>query len=479
MSTPAWRSLPFDAAGFGRGHYALCRAVPRLDHLLGWLEENTAAVQGDAEVRNWQRAIAGQGWFEIALPGGVRLRSGRAVMLEDKAAFFGVQGRPDLMLAANMPGEGHPLTAVALPRHRIVLPVRAGRWAASAGQAERAVALFEARRPECWADALGDDRPAPLLVTGEGNYAHHIWNQLGALGALLEGGGAFGVAATHQPIAPIADIFADLFAARGGAPARAIPPAALPKLDPLRILPFPAGGRMVMAGARDRIARLAQERAGPEARAFALRMQAAGRRIVWLTLRLQRTATNQMEALAALASALLADGFAVVFDGYSLPHDFAANADYHPSLVRDTVREERALVEAIRARIGAAGAQAAGEATLCVVGWGLLDCLFLAGRSAAYVANHGTLQHKLGYFTKVPGLVHGNPATLQFDRASSHAHVIEDPGVVEYVDDAMVADAPPPGGAAMQEVNDYRFTDIPRLVAEFRAFLRRHGLASA
>jgi hypothetical protein len=193
---------------------------------------------------------------------------------------------------------------------------------------------------------------------------------------------------------------------------------------------------------------------------------------------MDRTALNQFDALTELACALLAEGrFAIVLDGFSRPNDYAVNADYDKRVVERSISRELAFAQAfamaIEQRLGAGALDAVHPA----IGCDLLDSLYLAGRCGGYFANHGTLQHKIGYFTKVPGMVHGNPGILATDRAATLLYdVIEDPGAVVYVDGSLVADAPPPGGAPLQHTNSYRFTDIPRLISAFRDFLARHGV---
>lgn len=471
---PAWRVLPFGQAQFGHDLFALCRAVPYLDHLLDWLEAAHAPVRGDHVLRNWQRELAHGGRFDIWLHDRtVRLRSGRSVMLADKTVVFGVQGRPDLLLGASRVGFGHPLTAAILPRQRVVVQVCGTEWGISAAQAEQAVALFAARRAECWADVLDGDGPAPLLVTGDANYAHHFWNQLGALAEVLHDGAAPDIAVTHQPIAPLREIFAD----RPGLRVRTMLPDALPMLDPLRVMPFPAGGLVVVAALRERVRLVAEHDAPAVSRHFLDRMRAQGRRPVWLSLRLTRTARNQLAALRELACALLADGrYAIVLDGYSRPRDYAENPDYDRAQMDRGIAREELFVAALRSEIERRLGPSALDAMLVIVGADLLHAIHLAGHCAAYFANHGTLQHKIGYFTAVPGLVHANPATLAIDRAATHAHVIEDAGVVEYIDPSLVEDVPLQEGAAMSAENDYRFTDVARLVATFLAFLERDAM---
>jgi hypothetical protein len=460
----AWQTLSFSSAHFGRDMFALCRAVPYLDHLLCWMEEaHFPILEEDRVLRNQHAALARDGRFEIHLPGtAVVLRSDRSVMLEDKANFFSLRDRPDLILAAGRVGFGHPFTSVLLPGHQTVINVHGERWSVGADQAERAAALLRIDPHEAHAP-----RPAPLLVTGDANFAHHVWNQLGALDAVLNLGRRVDVAATHQPIAPLAEIFAD----RPLLKVYAVPSAKLPRLDPRRVLPFPAGGKVVVARVRDRIQLVAARHAPAATRDFLAATRDMRR--VWLSVRVDaRGGVNLLEALSAICGSLLADeNVAIVLDGFSRPNDYGANADYDKDVIERTIAHERSftdrLREAIVARVGATALARLHDG----IGRDLLDSIHLASHCHAYFTHHGTLQHKIGYFTRVPGLVHSNPGILAFDRAGTHRHVMQDPGIVEYIDAGLI-DAV--AGNRLDHAGNYRFTDIPALVAAVRAFIARH-----
>ncbi len=468
-----WRVLPFSAAEFTPELFALCRDVPYLDHLLCWIEDAHVPVQrAERRLRNWQAEIAGGGSFGIRLPGtGAILRSGRAVMLADKTVCYGVQDRPDLMLAASRIGFGHPITSVLLPERRIAINVGGPHWTVDAAQAEQATALFASHALDFAAPPAASP-PAPVLVTGDVNFAHHFWNQLGALEALLSRGQPVDAAVTHQPIAPLTDIFA-------GGPAlrtRPITPRGLTQLDPWRVLPFPAGGTIVSATLRQRILQLAAQRPDDGSRAFVSGTR--GLRRVWLTIRLRnRTALNLLDALSAIAESLLTDGgFAIVLDGFSRPNDYAANAGYNKPLIERTIALKQAFCQALCQDIARRAGAAALDRVHVSIGADLQDSIRLASACHAYFAHHGTVQHKIGYFTKVPGMVHSNPAILAGDHAGTQRYAAEDPGVVQYIGRHLTSDAPLPGGRAAQPDNNYRFNDIPALVSLFRRFVDSHAL---
>jgi hypothetical protein len=304
------------------------------------------------------------------------------------------------------------------------------------------------------------------------NYAHHVWNQLGALEAVLARCARVTVLATHQPIAPLTAIFDN----HPGLAVTAVVPRDLPNLDPRRVLPFAAGGKVVSRTVRDRIRRVADQRASRGVREFLARTQSVP--LIWLSVRLRdRTATNMLDALIAIGEALLReDNAGLVIDGFSRPNDYATNRGYDRAANERTIAQEQAFAHALVAQLAARLGASVAERIFMGIGCDLLDSIHLAAHCRAYFAHHGTLQHKIGYFTKVPGLVHSNPAILATDRAGTHLHVIEDPGVVEYIDTTLVADAPGPTGQPMQPFNNYRFTDIPRLVAVLRDFLARQEI---
>ena len=462
----SWQVLPFNVTRFDDEMFALCRAVPYLDHLLCWIEDaHFPILEEDRVLRNFHAELARAGSFEIRLPGtGMALRSERSVMLEDKTTFFSVQGRPDLVLAASRVGFGQPLTSVLLPAQRVVVNIHGEHWNVGATQAARAVALLNAHPP-------GTASPLPLLVTGDVNYAHHLWNQLGGLDAVLAHERPTEVAVTHQPIAPLAEIFAD----RPWLRVRPLAAGKLPRLDPRRVLPFPAGGKVVVAAVRDRILRIAEQRRPDAAQCFLAETE--GLRRIWLTVRVDsRSALNLLDALTAICESLLTEGgFAVVLDGYSRPDDYAANEDYDKMLVERSIAHERAfadmLCRTLVARIGAPVLQRVHVG----IGCNLLESVYLASHCHAYFAHHGTLQHKIGYFTRVPGMVHANPGILATDRAATHRHVMQEPGVIEYIDSSAVDAVLAPGCQdTLDHANSYRFNDIPLLVSKVRAFIARH-----
>jgi hypothetical protein len=245
-----------------------------------------------------------------------------------------------------------------------------------------------------------------------------------------------------------------------------------------KTLPFGVAGRVVMRSVRERVQCVAALRASQPAQQFVAAVEAAGRKLIWLTVRAQgRTAVNLFDALLLIAEALLRDErFGIVLDGYSRPNDYAANHDYDRRTAEGAIAREQALAHALTAELANRLGAAIQQRIFVGIGCDLLDSIHLATQCCAYLAHHGTLQHKIGYFTTVPGLVHANPGILASDPAGAHRHVIQDAGAVEYIDAALVDDVVTPGSARLDPNNAYRFKNLPALVVAFRDFLARQSV---
>lgn len=465
-----WRALNFDPGAFAPELFTLCRQVPYLDQLLCQLDDLHDTLLGAYRtLRPHHRELATQGYFDLRLPeAGVTLRSARSLVLEDNAEFFGVQGRPDLILAGSRVGFGQPLCAVVLPKLRAVVTVKGPRWNVDAAAATRAVALFEAAGID-WA-APPDATLAPAIVTGDRNYAHHAWNQLGALATVLRQQPNITVFATHQPLGPLAELFPEY----PGLQVSTLPARALPGIDLHRFQPFAAGGKVVLAEVRARVVGLATQRACIATLQFCAEAAARGRKLIWITLRLRdKTPANLADAITGLAEALLQRGFGIVLDGFARPDDFDSNSDYDNAECRRTIAREQAAMQGICAMLRERLGGGAMQHVLPQAGGKLLDSIFLLQHCVAYFAHHGTLQHRAGYFTRLPGLIHANRFILSTDRAATLHDVVPDHGPAEYIAPDLIDDIGPPGGPE----NLYRFSNIPALVAAFADLLARNGIA--
>ncbi len=84
----------------------------------------------------------------------------------------------------------------------------------------------------------------------------------------------------------------------------------------------------------------------------------------------------------------------------------------------------------------------------------------LGRRLHAYIAPHGTQQHKIGWLHPVPGVVHTSPFVAQHDQAGWVADQCEQHAPVAYLPAEMAEMVPGQGAHAGDAwYDDYRFRD--------------------
>ena len=150
------------------------------------------------------------------------------------------------------------------------------------------------------------------------------------------------------------------------------------------------------------IARLCRERANPRLRAAYERLDADGRRVIWLSLRRRaRDCVNQIPFLGALIDRIERLGsVSLILDGFSFP-DCPLPDFFHD--YRHRVEEDfAALVEACPALARMIDRDQA----LFLNGCSLFEAIDAAGQADFYVSHGGTQQHKVGWFHPVPGVIH-------------------------------------------------------------------------
>lgn len=308
-------------------------------------------------------------------------------------------------LAVGRESLGYQPVYLYLPDEQVVLLLGNRQWA-WLGRWEidqlRAFTVCHAARVLAY---LHDPRPpVAVALADHHHFAHHLWNCLSGVQALVAAGAPFDrLAVTAEPMGPMDRLFPELPAERF---------AFLSDAElPMRALAgnwflVRAGGLVVDDALVRRLHGVAAA-AAPAALADAAALRERHWPILWASVRTgSRSWLSQAEGIAALATALQRDfpRLALVIDGFALPwlrreSDRVAWADA-------MVRDERAVVAALRARLDPA-------IPLRVnVGEPMAVSVVYSQVTDAYVATHGSLQNKIGWLGNTPGVVHGNRLVL-------------------------------------------------------------------
>ncbi|WP_424814770.1 hypothetical protein [Roseococcus sp. YIM B11640] len=277
-----------------------------------------------------------------------------------------------------------------------------------------------------------DDRPRRVILSigNTENFAHHIWNFYSAIermartgltsrlsGAVFSGTEFFG---------PLDELFPELKAA-GYTRTR--------KQNVIDPAPFSLDSMVMQSGGFFAAASLSQRiidhmRSLPKAPARhpdtpvlepADVPRVAGAPVIWLAFRLRDKAWTEQEAGSVRIIQILAERFPnalFLLDGFSFP----VGHDQISSQWTDVITALKAMGDRIAVASGRP------KQVVNMVGNTLRESVLWAQETSVYLAPYGTTQHKIGWFTKAPGLVYVPPTFSPGIAARSPACAVADYG---------------------------------------------------
>ncbi|GGJ44835.1 hypothetical protein [Neoroseomonas lacus] len=414
------------------------------------------AERDDSIVRWYQRDLIIKGHFELPSPITQEpMRPLGSVVLGHLSVFYQCFAPEEIWIGGTMLGAGFPLDSIYLPERRLVICWGHPVWSMTAQNAltlERIVAAFQA------GTAKGLSSPASIVVlTGDSNFAHHMWNQLGALDAIANAGVAtLDIIAIYEPLGRVQEIFPEQkcwSVTRKWA-------HETEGLNRVGVLFVPLGGSLVTASMQERLAQYIKRTVN--ARFLA---RPPNRTRFWISIRTRnRTATNQVELISGLCQAIAGQypGCEIVLDGHSLPDDMHRLRAAGESVPMEAIDSDREILNAVKAATASRHVKCS---IIDGVGLNILESIAIASTCAFYVCHHGTVQHKIGWFAPVPGVVHCNAETLRTHPAGWVADNAEGAVLPSYIPLELVEDVlgDVSGDPQQRELRhgNYRIIDLP------------------
>lgn len=159
----------------------------------------------------------------------------------------------------------------------------------------------------------------------------------------------------------------------------------------------------------------------------------------------------------------------VVIDGFVLPDpmvqgETSALVLWRNDWYRRVVEEEFKIARAIELRVPK------GVICLNLIGSGLSESIAALQNVTAYVAHVGTLQHKIAFFVKCGGVVHG--PSDQLKNLEAGPYYCESGVAPKFLDPAAVADIPGDYDRGNRSA-DYEIIDVDALIRELLIVLRQ------
>jgi hypothetical protein len=371
---------------------------------------------------------------------GTRVRSSQSLLANINVLFYRFETKQVFYVATAGMGSGFAKSALYFPDHELV--VTAGdAWGFQQDDLTELKARMVCSAKACY-DYLSDpgreNRKAAVCL-GYYHFAHHLWNELSGLHRLykkdlLQTVDRFLV--LREPLGPIEQIFPELPADR------------IERKDSTsdlfhhilanRYFAVRVGDNYLASDLASRVAKVSSANCLPATLELVKEIKSKYYPLLWVGIRIgNRAWTDQIDGLSNVIDSLHKDfpKLGVVFDGFSLPADRAAQSSdrqgYSEILARENEVVDR-IVEKLQQRQVEVG-------IVNIIGRCIFDANVWAHAIDVYLSPYGSLQHKVGWFANKPGIVHTNQTLLQ-SPAEYVWTAVEDGIPPRYASTAVVAD---------------------------------------
>lgn len=364
------------------------------------------------------------------------LQSRHGVPYRGSVGYRFTSGDETYILLAGGYSRGFSLVALWLVKDKLVIPLPA-----SSGNVEKkaltALAGFSGVIYKSAGDYIryigSSDRNSPAVYVHTPLFPHHIWNELPGLEVVAGAKdhlSASPLVVVAEPVAPIKKLFPEIAARVVQVRER----KALNYLGSNSMFPVRIGSRMIPKSLVDRISRYSVSNMSQSTRDVVKRLVDSAAPVLCVTIRVHNRRWISEEAgLLGLLTALRNRGlkFSIVVLGFSVQHGESL----------ESLEAARSIVKIETERAGRITKGHPEEFVHHVIGAPLIDSFAIAQHCDYYVANHGTIQHRLGWFSNAAGLVHSNRVTIESGKGSFATAAARECGPpVKYIDASAVHD---------------------------------------
>jgi hypothetical protein len=345
---------------------------------------------------------------------GARVSSHHSLPANINVFFYRFSGKEVFYLITAGIGSGFRKSAVYFPEHELVVTV-GDAWNFEIEDLFELKARAVTRFKECY-EYLSSDNPIgrkTAVCLGFFHFAHHLWNELSGIdrvykGKLLES--VDKIFLLREPLGDINQIFPEL--PSGKVERKSHMENMFREIIEGNYFAVRIGDDFVAKDLAERVYAVAVRQCSPT---ILEQVKQAGDRhfpLLWVGIRVgTRSWENQVEGLSKIIGSLHAEfpRLGVVFDGFSLPADkMAATGENEYSGI---VAMENEAVDGIVARLRESGGRT--PAIFNIIGGSIFEANVWAHAIDVYVSPHGTLQHKVGWLTNKPGIIHTNHELLE------------------------------------------------------------------
>jgi hypothetical protein len=390
-----------------------------LEFLLKNFRQRVGLVTHDT--REFQNRAIATGYVYALCPiTGQILKSNQSIPVSLSVVFHRFVGVKVFYLMTGNIGAGCPKDALYFPEDELIVRYEGHRY----GFTKSHIIILKASMVNFYQGFLdyfsqANSKKIAILI-GHPNFAHHLWNELSALYRIKQKRilrKIDKVFTIRETLGTIVNIFPELVndkiqpsnkvlsldkeTSSFIKDVQPIDPQIIAEMVKNNYCFINIADTFIPHGLTQRIYRVAKQESAPETSDIIRQAKKQCFPLLWISIRTQdRTWVQQTEGLTKIINALSQKypKLGIIFDGFSLPADcFNLTAEQLLAIDR-----EKAVVKEIIAKINP------NIAIFDVISHSIFEANLWAHAADLYLCHFGTLQHKIAWFARKPGIVHAN-----------------------------------------------------------------------
>jgi hypothetical protein len=423
-----------------------------LDYLLKNFRQRVGLVTHDTrELQN--RAVADGYVYALCPRTGQILKSNQSIPVSLSVVFHRFVGAKIFYLMTGNIGAGCPKDALYFPEDELVIRYEGHRY----GFNKSHIIILKASMVNFYQgflDYFSQANPKKIAVLiGHPNFAHHLWNELSALYRLKQKRilkKIDRIFVIRETLGAIVDIFPELAKAKIQQlndtlslneetlsfleNVQPIEPWIISEMLKNNYCFINLADNFIPHGLTRRIYGVAKQEANPQTLDTIRRAKKQYFPLLWISIRTQdRTWIQQTEGLTNIINALSQKfpNLGIVFDGFSPPAD-CHNLTANQLLAID---REKAVVKDIVANVSS------NVSTFDIIGNSIFEANLWAHAVDLYLCHFGTLQHKIAWLARQPGIVHANSRISANANSQFRSYGVREFGIPpKFIDSSQIKD---------------------------------------
>ena len=388
--------------------------IPYLPQFLRYVEMLQSGEE-EPYCRRYQLETIRRGELQLPSPyTGQFARATRSSVINRKI-FYQFCGSQDFYVAASRVSRGYPLAALFLPGARRLLT-----WEPIGNRAVAARHLQELMTlPRKSLRRYGNNPARVVVVMGNRNFAHHLWNELTALERLISKTGGdlcSEIVVSHEPLGRIDCLFPEIAHWKIHR---------TPDTSAQDTLYVNLASYRISEAMRMRLLRHVRRETSSETADLIRRIKEIGGPVFWLSVKTHNpTLENQREVIVAICRRLFNCNIrcSILLDGFSVPENLSTESG--SEFFRSSAEASRSEIEAIVNELSGIKRRAS-QLVVNAGGIRLIDSIALAQLADAYFCHCGSVQHKIAWTANKPGIIHGSRKQLSKDPGGWHSERLD------------------------------------------------------